>query len=208
MPEPLTSSQIDSKTDPTVATQWDSTTPKKEQLQDFYKTVDGLRTGLLTTIREGVGPVSRSMAVAKREGNVPFLSSKSSIPFSKALRPSWSSPAAIVPPYSIPFQSTTYLPSPTNNNILGPDFLFLSNNHSSKFTDLARDPTAQVTFQNSSSQDWVSISGTATTTSNSDPRIKQLYSKGMSAWFGDLGDGIPSLSPNSHFPPPKLIENG
>lgn len=72
----------------------------------------------------------------------------------------------------------------------GPDFLFLANNHSKKFSDLSNNKTAQVTFQNSSSQDWVSVSGTATTTSNDDPRIKDLASKFTGAWFGDLGDGV------------------
>lgn len=72
----------------------------------------------------------------------------------------------------------------------GPDFLFLANAHSTKFRDLSNDQTAQVTFQNSSSQDWASISGTVVTTANDDPRIKDLYSKGTAAWFGDLGDGV------------------
>lgn len=72
----------------------------------------------------------------------------------------------------------------------GPDFLFLANKHSNKFSDLANNETAQLTFQNSSSQDWVSVSGTVVTTANDDPRIKDLYSKGTSAWFGDLGDGV------------------
>lgn len=72
----------------------------------------------------------------------------------------------------------------------GPDFLFIANNHSQKFSDLDNDKTAQVTFQNSSSQDWVSVSGKATVVDNKDPRIKQLYSRGTSAWFGDLGDGV------------------
>ena len=71
----------------------------------------------------------------------------------------------------------------------GPDFLFLANKHSNKFTDLTNNKQAQVTFQNSSSQDWVSITGACTTSSNDDPRIKELYSKGTAAWFGDLGDG-------------------
>lgn len=48
----------------------------------------------------------------------------------------------------------------------------------------------QITFQNSSSQDWVSITGEATTASNDDPRIKDVYSSTISAWFGDLGDGV------------------
>ena len=139
MPETLTKAEVDSKTDPSVAKQWDSDTPLPEQIEEFYKTVDGLKIGLMTTIRPDIGPVSRSMAVAKR---------------------------------------------------VGPDFLFLANNHSQKFSDLEHDKTVQVTFQNSSSQDWASISGAATTVSNNDPRIKELYSKTISAWFGDVGDGV------------------
>jgi len=153
MPEPLQKSEVDSKTDPSVAKQWDEETPKSEQIQDFYKTVDGLKIGLLTTLRDGVGPVSRSMAVAKRAG---------------------------------------------------PDFLFLANAHSKKFADLDKNKSAQVTFQNSSSQDWVSVSGTATTISNSDPRIKEVYSKGTNAWFGDLGDGVHNGGPED--PRMTLIE--
>lgn len=139
MPESLTKQEVDSKTDPTVAKQWDRETPKSEQINDFYKTVDGLKVGLLTTNRPNIGPVARSMAVAKRSG---------------------------------------------------PDFLFIANNHSQKFNDLEHDKTVMITFQNSSTQDWVSVTGTATTVSNSDPRIKELYSSSLSAWFGDLGDGV------------------
>ena len=65
MPEPLKASEVNSRTDPAVAKQWDDKTPKSQQIEDFYKTVDGMKIGLLTTIREGLGPVSRSMAVAK-----------------------------------------------------------------------------------------------------------------------------------------------
>ncbi|MCJ1230315.1 hypothetical protein MMC12_006987 [Toensbergia leucococca] len=72
----------------------------------------------------------------------------------------------------------------------GPDFLFLANTDSQKFADLDADKTCQLTFQNSSTQDWASVTGTATTISNSDPRIKELYGMGaVRAWFGDLGDG-------------------
>jgi general stress protein 26 len=67
--------------------------------------------------------------------------------------------------------------------------MFLANKHSKKFSDLDANKEVQITFQDSSNQDWVSISGTATTTSNSDPRIKELWSNGTKAWFGDLGDG-------------------
>jgi general stress protein 26 len=71
----------------------------------------------------------------------------------------------------------------------GPDFLFLANKHSQKFSDLDSNKEVQITFQDSSNQDWVSVSGTATTVSNSDPRIKELWSNSVKAWFGDLGDG-------------------
>lgn len=139
MPEPLHASEVSSETDPSVAKQWDTETSKHDQIEDFYKTVDGLKIGLLATYRPKVGAVSRSMAIAKREG---------------------------------------------------PDFYFLANKHSQKFTDLESSKEVQITFQNSSSQDWVSISGTATTISNSDPKIKELYTPVVSAWFGDLGDGV------------------
>jgi general stress protein 26 len=72
---------------------------------------------------------------------------------------------------------------------IGPDFLFLANKNSQEFKDLEHSKDSQITFQNSSSEDWVSISGTATTVTDSDPRIKELYHKGLRAWFGDLGDG-------------------
>ena len=65
MPEPLKASEVNSQIDPSVAKQWDDETPKKQQIEEFYKTVDGMKIGLLTTIRGGLGPVSRSMVVAK-----------------------------------------------------------------------------------------------------------------------------------------------
>lgn len=139
MPQALTADEVNSKTDPTVAKQYDHDTPKDQQVQDFYKTVDSLKTSLLTTIRPSVGPVARSMAVAKR---------------------------------------------------VGPDFLFIANIHSKKFQDIENSKEALVTFQNSSTQDWAAISGTITVASHDDPRIKELYSPMLSAWFGDLGDGV------------------
>ena len=75
MPESLTREEVTSKTDPSVSKQWDDETPKKEQLQDFYKICDSLKVCLLGTNRPGVGPVHRSMAVGKRVGPdlyVPF----------------------------------------------------------------------------------------------------------------------------------------
>lgn len=63
-------------------------------------------------------------------------------------------------------------------------------NANSATEDLDSDKTAQITFQDSSSQNWASITGKATVTDNSDPRIKELHGAFSSAWFGDLGDGV------------------
>ena len=68
MPEPLTASEVNSHTDPSVAKQYDSTTPKHEQISDFFGIVDKLKVGLLITQRESIGPVARSMAIARRDG--------------------------------------------------------------------------------------------------------------------------------------------
>ena len=78
---------------------------------------------------------------------------------------------------------------------VGPDLVFLANAHSNKFFDLKENGEVQVAFQDSKTQDWVSVSGTATMTSNEDPRIKEVYSKAVSAWFGDLGDGVHNGTP-------------
>jgi general stress protein 26 len=87
----------------------------------------------------------------------------------------------------------------------GPDFLFLANAHSQKFNDLENGPPeAAITFLNSSNQDWVSITGECVTSDNSDPRIKEIWSKGTKAWFGDLGDGVHTGGPED--PRMKLIE--
>ncbi len=139
MPEKLTAEDIKSETDPSVSKQWDDETPLDQQFQDFYNIVDKLKVGLLTTMRPNVGPVARSMGIAKR---------------------------------------------------VGPDFLFLANKHSQKFQDIENSNQAQITFQDSSTQNWVSVTGTITTAANDDPRIKELYSPAIKAWFGDLGDGV------------------
>ena len=65
MPEKLTAEEVNSKTDPSVSKQWDTTTPRETQVDEFFKFADSMKVGLLTTMREGVGPVSRSMAIAK-----------------------------------------------------------------------------------------------------------------------------------------------
>lgn len=86
----------------------------------------------------------------------------------------------------------------------GPDFLYLANKHSNKMTDLAKNQEVNITFHDSSKQDWISVTGEAVTTSSEDPRIKQIYSKIVSAWFGDLGDGVHTGGPED--PRMSLIE--
>ena len=145
MPESLKASEVNSRTDASVAKQWDRSTPKSEQISDLYGIVDKLQTCILSTTRPDVGPVGRSMAIAKR---------------------------------------------------VGPDFLFIANKHSQKFTDLEQDKTVLLTFQDSSTQNWVSVTGKAVATGNDDPRIKELYNPTLSAWFGDLGDGTHTGKPD------------
>ena len=138
MPEKLQKSEA-LESDPSLEKQYDNETPKPKQVEEFYSMVDGLKIGLLATNRPNIGPVSRSMAIAKRDG---------------------------------------------------PDFLFLANKLSQKFKDIDNDKTAQITFQDSKTQNWASITGTVTTAANDDPRIKELYGPTVSAWFGDLKDGV------------------
>ncbi|KAI7676288.1 hypothetical protein KC322_g15394, partial [Hortaea werneckii] len=86
----------------------------------------------------------------------------------------------------------------------GPDFLFLANTHSAKFRDLESHPEAQIVFHHSSTQDWVCVTGTCTTSRNDDPRIKEVWSPGVKAWFGDLRDGV--HTGGAEDPRMKLIE--
>ncbi|KKY29145.1 putative blue light-inducible protein bli-3 [Phaeomoniella chlamydospora] len=139
MPDPLTTSEVNAGNDPSVSKQYDDETPASKRIEDFYSFADSLKICLMGTTRQGLGQVSRAMAVAKREG---------------------------------------------------PDFIFLCNKNSRKFEDLNHSSKVQLTFQDSSSQSWASVTGEAVVTSNSDPRIKDLQSPFVSAWFGDLGDGV------------------
>lgn len=139
MPEALKQSEVSSETDPSVAKQYDTETPKPEVWKELYEFIDSQKVTLLSTYRKGTGPVARSMAIARRDG---------------------------------------------------PDILYLANKHSRKFDDLALNDEVQITIQDTKTQDWLSISGTATKTSNDDPRIKDLYTPTISAWFGDLKDGV------------------
>lgn len=86
----------------------------------------------------------------------------------------------------------------------GPDFLFLANGNSQKFDDIKANPQMALSFQNSSNQDWISVTGEVVKTSSDDPRIKELFNKATAAWFGDLGDGVHDGTAND--PRVTLIE--
>lgn len=55
MPEGLTKQEVDSKTDPSVAKQWDDSTPTEQKFEDMYKIADGLKIGMLGSLRNGIG---------------------------------------------------------------------------------------------------------------------------------------------------------
>lgn len=44
MPEQLKSDEVNSKTDPSVAKQWDETTPMHQQFEELYGTIEVLMT--------------------------------------------------------------------------------------------------------------------------------------------------------------------
>ncbi|EHY58194.1 hypothetical protein ABEF92_005649 [Exophiala dermatitidis] len=153
MPEQLHKQEVEAGNDPSVSKQYDRETPKDVQWKELYEMIDGKQISILNTYRSGIGPVGRSMAIAKRAG---------------------------------------------------PDILYLANKNSRKFDDLSKNKEVQVTIQDSKTQDWISITGTVTTTSNDDPRIRDIYSPGVSAWFGDLKDGVHDGTAND--PRMALIE--
>ncbi|KAF2175386.1 hypothetical protein K469DRAFT_724158 [Zopfia rhizophila CBS 207.26] len=61
-------SGVNAQTYPPVTKQYDNEIPKDKQIKEFFELVDGKSIGLLGTYRNGVGPVGRSMAIAKCTG--------------------------------------------------------------------------------------------------------------------------------------------
>ena len=55
MPEQLQYSEVSSKTDPSVAKQYDDKTDKVKQIQEFFSLADDKKIGILNTYRNGVG---------------------------------------------------------------------------------------------------------------------------------------------------------
>lgn len=55
MPETLHASEVNSRTDPSVAKQYDNETPKDQQVKEFFEIADGQKICMLNTYRKGVG---------------------------------------------------------------------------------------------------------------------------------------------------------
>lgn len=71
------------------------------------------------------------------------------------------------------------------------DFYYLCNINSAKVADIRANPAVNITFFDNSDMSWVSVSGRASV-SRDDPKIREYYNPIVSAWFGDLGDGVHS----------------
>lgn len=55
MPDQLKASEVNSKTDSSIAKQYDNETDKTTQVEDFFKLADDKKIGILNTYRNGVG---------------------------------------------------------------------------------------------------------------------------------------------------------
>lgn len=88
-------------------------------------------------------------------------------------------------------------------NQTGLNFVFLANNVSHKFDEIEHDSHVNLSFTDPSSSNWASISGKARISSDRE-EIKQYWSSAISAWFGDLKDGVHKGDEND--PRVSLIE--
>ncbi|KAF8972989.1 hypothetical protein BDZ97DRAFT_1649208 [Flammula alnicola] len=66
---------------------------------------------------------------------------------------------------------------------------FIANNASHKFEELQNDSHVNVCFLHPATTNWASFSGKATIMEDRD-EIKKHWSSRLSAWFGDLKDGV------------------
>ncbi|KAK3337986.1 protein bli-3 [Neurospora tetraspora] len=71
----------------------------------------------------------------------------------------------------------------------GIDLLFHTNTESGKTDDLKSDEHINISFLNSTTGDWASVSGTASIVTDRD-LVRKHYSPQLKAWLGDLGDGV------------------
>ncbi|KAJ8514394.1 hypothetical protein ONZ45_g8072 [Pleurotus djamor] len=80
---------------------------------------------------------------------------------------------------------------------------FIANNASHKFDELQNDSSINVSFYDPSSTSWVSYAGTAKVSQDAD-LIHKHWSTAVSAYFGDLKDGI--HKGDEHDPRVSIIE--
>ncbi|KJA27821.1 hypothetical protein HYPSUDRAFT_62853 [Hypholoma sublateritium FD-334 SS-4] len=66
---------------------------------------------------------------------------------------------------------------------------FIANNVSHKFEEIENDSHVNVSFLDPSTTNWASFSGKAKIITDHE-EIKKKWSTGVSAWFGDLKDGV------------------
>jgi general stress protein 26 len=69
----------------------------------------------------------------------------------------------------------------------GADLWFVTSEASAKLQDLAQDSHVNLAYFRESSMEWISVSGTATT-SRDRQKIRELYEPDWKMWFGDEGD--------------------
>jgi general stress protein 26 len=85
-------------------------------------------------------------------------------------------------------------PMATQKREPGVDVWFVTDIESAKIDELVADPNVALAYYNVKSWEWVSVSGTATITTDRE-MIRQLYEPDWKAWFGDEGgsrDGGPN----------------
>ncbi|KAI0744225.1 hypothetical protein C8Q80DRAFT_1220880 [Daedaleopsis nitida] len=67
--------------------------------------------------------------------------------------------------------------------------VFIANRASHKFDEIENDSHVNVSFYDESNTNWASYSGVAKI-SQEQEKISKHWSSAISAWFGDLGDGV------------------
>ena len=85
-------------------------------------------------------------------------------------------------------------PMATQKREPGSDVWFVTDIESGKIDELISDPNVSLAYYNVKSWEWVSVSGTATLSTDRE-MIRQLYKPDWKAWFGDEGgsrDGGPN----------------
>ena len=85
-------------------------------------------------------------------------------------------------------------PMATQKREPGVDVWFVTDVESGKIDELVSDPNVSLAYYNVKSWEWVSVSGTATVSTDRE-MIRELYKPDWKAWFGDEGgsrDGGPN----------------